>query len=118
MTKQQTTQQTSFMASIMEMTVMAYEYLRGRKLRTALTTLSIVFGVMLIFAVNIILPGAMASFKNMSTSVSGAADLSVTSITGESFDPAAPLKTVVGVKDVQAATGLLRRQISLPFSKG
>src|SRR5689334_23252225 len=95
-------QQSSFTASVMEMTVMAFEYLRGRKLRTALTTLSIVFGVGLLFAVNIILPGALATFKSMSTGVSGAADLSVASATGEAFNPADPLKTVAGVKDVQA----------------
>src|SRR5262245_9179580 len=112
------TKRSGFTSSVGEMTVMALEYLRGRKLRTALTTLSIVFGVGLIFAVNIMLPSALESFKSMSTAVSGAADLSVASATGESFDPLDPLKTVAEVRNVQAVSGLLRRQITLPFAKG
>ena len=39
-----------------QMTRMAWQYLKGRKLRTALTTLAIVLGVALIFAINLICP--------------------------------------------------------------
>jgi hypothetical protein len=43
-----------------QMTIMALRYLNGRRLRTTLTTLAIVLGVALIFAVNLILPSAHA----------------------------------------------------------
>src|SRR5258706_580189 len=101
------------LSTLREMTVMALQYLRGRKLRTALTILSIVFGVMLIFSMNLILPSAINSFKHMVTTTSGTADLSVSSANSESFDPAQALKTVAGVKGIQAVTGVLQRQISV-----
>jgi hypothetical protein len=39
-----------------QMAVMALRYLNGHRLRTTLTTLAVVLGVALIFAVNLILP--------------------------------------------------------------
>jgi putative ABC transport system permease protein len=95
------------------MALMALRYLSGRKLRTALTTLAIVFGVALIFAINLLLPSAMEAFSLTMTSITGA-DLSVTSASGESFDPAPILERIGGVEQVQAASGILRRQFSLP----
>ena len=35
---------------------LAFRYLRGRKLRTMLTTLAIVFGVLVIFGMNTLIP--------------------------------------------------------------
>lgn len=98
-----------------EITVMAFQYLNGRKLRTALTSLAIVFGVALIFAMNLVLPSALDAFKRTMTSTSGAVDLSVSSASGESFSPDQPIQTIRTVNGVQAATGVLRRQITIPL---
>ncbi|MBX3084660.1 MAG: FtsX-like permease family protein [Anaerolineae bacterium] len=94
--------------------VMAFYYLSGRKLRTTLTTLAIVFGVALIFAMNTTLPGALENFQSTMSAGAGTADLSISRETGESFEPEAVLKTIAGVNGVKAVTGVLRRQINLP----
>lgn len=100
------------------MTLMGLRYLSGRKLRTALTTLAIVFGVALIFAINLVLPSATRAFQQTMTSVTGA-DLSITSVSGESFDPEVVLGQISGVPDVKAVSGILRRQFSVPtFENG
>ena len=72
-----------------QMSIMALRYLAGRKLRTTLTTLAIVFGVALIFAMNLAMPGAMDAFRRTMMAASGNVDLSVSSVTGETFAPAA-----------------------------
>ncbi len=97
---------------------MAFQYLRGRKLRTALTSLAIVFGVALIFAVNLTLPGLADSFNRSMNATSGTVDLSITSVTGEAFSPTQPLQAVAGVEGVQAVSTALRRQITVPASGG
>ncbi len=49
---------------------LAMRYLRGRKLRTVLTTISIVFGVMIIFGLNGLIPALNAAFdESMNESV-------------------------------------------------
>jgi putative ABC transport system permease protein len=101
------------MSSIRQMTIMALRYLSGRKLRTVLTTLAIVFGVALIFAINITLPGAIAAFTQSFSSISGA-DLAVTNVTGSSFTPEDTLSKVADVQGVEAVTGVLRRTFNLP----
>jgi putative ABC transport system permease protein len=97
-----------------EAAIMAVQYLSGRKLRTTLTTLAIVFGVALIFAMNITLPGALDNFQNTMKAGAGTADLSVSRDTSESFVPDVVLQTIAGVDGVKAVTGVLRRQIMLP----
>jgi putative ABC transport system permease protein len=112
-----TTRRTGFastLAELTEMTIMALQYLRGRKLRTTLTTLAIVFGIALIFAINVALPGAMAAFQGTMLVTSGSADLSISNVSGEAFAPDQPLQTVAGIKGIKAVTGVLRRQILLP----
>ncbi len=99
-----------------QMAVMALRYLNGRRLRTTLTTLAVVLGVALIFAVNLILPSAVEAFKRTMTSASGAVDLTVSSATGESFAPDQPMQAIRTVKGVQAVTGVLRRQITIPLA--
>ncbi|HRQ32875.1 MAG TPA: hypothetical protein PLM89_07210 [Anaerolineales bacterium] len=42
---------------------LAYRYLSGRKLRTFLTTLAVIFGVLVIFGMNIILPTMIAALQ-------------------------------------------------------
>ncbi len=100
-------------AGVWQMTLMGLRYLNGRKLRTALTTLAIVFGVALIFAINLVLPSAYSTFQQTMTSVTGA-DTSVTSTSGESFEPNAVLEQIAGVQNVKAVSGILRRQFTIP----
>jgi len=105
-------------STTLEMAAMALAYLRGRKLRTALTTLAIVFGVALIFAINVTLPNMLSAFKQTMSATSGEADLTFSHISGESFAMDRTLRAVASVKGVQAVTGILRRQVTLPPSGG
>jgi putative ABC transport system permease protein len=105
---------TKFVSTSWQMALMALNYLRGRKLRTALTTLAIVFGVAIIFAVNLVLPSMQEGLQRTMNATAGNVDLRVNSITGESFAPEEPLRLVASVDGVQAVTGALRRQITVP----
>jgi putative ABC transport system permease protein len=60
-----------------QMTRMAWQYLKGRKLRTALTTLAIVLGVALIFAINLIMPGVLQMLRQSLETETEAVDLSI-----------------------------------------
>ncbi|MHB0875805.1 MAG: ABC transporter permease [Anaerolineae bacterium] len=100
-----------------QMVVMAMQYMRVRRLRTALTTLAIVLGVTLVFAVNLALPSAMAALSRTTMSAAGRADLTVTSPAGV-FAAEAPLTAIREVPGVNAATAVLRRQIGLPNDGG
>ncbi|MCA9905735.1 MAG: ABC transporter permease, partial [Anaerolineae bacterium] len=112
-----TAQSTSFGSSVWQMTLMGLRYLNGRRLRTILTTVAIVFGVAMIFAINLVLPSMQEAFQQTLTSFTGA-DLSVTSVSGESFPPDAVLEQVSAVSQVKAVTGILHRQFSLPTLGG
>jgi putative ABC transport system permease protein len=101
-------------APLAQMALMAFQYLRGRKLRTTLTTLAIVFGVAVIFSVNLVLPNIVDAFTRTMTTASGTADISVVSAAGESFKPGGALQTAAKVNGVKAVTGVLHRQINLP----
>lgn len=100
-------------SAVLQMVFMAWQYLKGRKLRTALTTLAIVFGVALIFAINLVLPAFLDAFKQTVSAVTGA-DLSISSVTGEAFAPDPVLDPVGGMAHVRAVTGILHRQFTLP----
>ncbi len=104
-------------AGAWQMTLMALRYLNGRRLRTTLTTLAIVLGVALIFTINLVLPSAVNAFKQSLSSISGA-DITVTSSSGESFAPDTVLPKISAVPHIQAVTGVLRRQFSLPTLSG
>jgi putative ABC transport system permease protein len=104
----------SFISMMWQMALMALNYLNGRKLRTALTTLSIVFGVAVIFSINILLPSAVEAFSRVMSATSGNADVTLTSVTGAAFESAPPLATVGRVEGIKAVTGVLRRLITLP----
>jgi putative ABC transport system permease protein len=108
-----TTKRNDWRATVGQMTRMGLRYLNGRRLRTTLTTLSIVFGVALIFAINLALPSMMDAFKQSMSSISGA-DIRFTSTSGVSFTPESVLPQVSGVAHVQAVTGILSRQFSIP----
>src|SRR5688572_26794397 len=104
-------------ATIWQLTLLGLRYLNGRRLRTALTTLALVFGVALIFCINLVLPSALAAFKGSMSTMSGA-DIRVTMASGEAFSPDAVLPRLAAVEDVEAAAGVLRRQFSVPAVEG
>ena len=55
---------------------LAARYLLGRKLRTALTTLAIIFGVVLIFGMNAVLPTVLAALQANVQGAEGNVDFS------------------------------------------
>jgi putative ABC transport system permease protein len=92
---------------------LALRYLAGRKLRTFLTTLAIVFGILLIFGMNSILPAFLHSFTANAMAMEGQVDVSITGKTNNPF-PIDVLDTVKNVDGVTVAAGTLERSISLP----
>jgi putative ABC transport system permease protein len=92
---------------------LAARYLSGRKLRTFLTTLAIVFGVLLVFGMNTVLPAFLNAFAANTMALAGQVDASITNIAGEAF-PMAVLDQVRAVDGVRVASGTLERSISLP----
>lgn len=107
------TKKTDLFSTLLQMGAMSLRYLAGRRLRTALTTLAIVFGVALIFSINVILPTLTNVFKQSSSGITGA-DIQIGSVSGEGFAPDEVLAQVANVAQVQAVTGILRRQYSVP----
>ncbi|GJQ53010.1 MAG: ABC transporter permease [Anaerolineaceae bacterium] len=92
---------------------LAYRYLSGRKLRTFLTTLAVVFGVLVIFGMNIILPTMIEALQANVQGASGLVDFSATHISGEPFsiNVADKLKNVDGVR---AYSPSLTRVVNIP----
>jgi putative ABC transport system permease protein len=92
---------------------LAARYLVGRKLRTALTTLAIIFGVLLIFGMNTVLPTMIAALQANVQGAQGDVDFSITNVTGESFpsDVVDRLRNIDGVRAVAAS---LNRTVNLP----
>jgi len=89
---------------------LAMRYLGGRKLRTCLTTLAIVFGVLVIFGMNTILPSVLKAFQANMIAAAGqwmnhhAQDRC-------SFSPDIVNK-VSAVTGVRVASGLLERTVN------
>ncbi|MHB1135030.1 MAG: FtsX-like permease family protein [Chloroflexota bacterium] len=92
---------------------LATRYLWGRRLRTALTTLAIVFGVLVIFGTNMIMPTMLRAFQSNLLSASGQVDVSVSHKAGESFDQAL-VNRVRSVPGVSVAAGSLSRTVNVP----
>lgn len=92
---------------------LAARYLFGRKLRTALTTLAIVFGVMLIFCMNAILPTMVAAMQANVQGAEGETDFTITSMAGDAFpvDAAGSIGALDGVRAVAVS---LERTLNLP----
>lgn len=65
---------------------LAFRYLMGRKYRTVLTTLSILFGVMIIFGMNGLIPAIEAAFDESVTSSMHKLDLVLSHELGIMFD--------------------------------
>jgi putative ABC transport system permease protein len=92
---------------------MAWRYLTGRKLRSFLTTLAVIFGVMIIFALNALLPTIMQAFDSSVKTAAGAVDLQVTGKTDQTFGTDA-LQKVRRIDGVSVATGILQQTVALP----
>src|SRR5512143_3515456 len=92
---------------------LAARYLGGRKLRTFLTTLAIVIGVMVIFGMGIILPTFMDAFNRSLIAASGQADVMITHKTGETFS-AATLNKIKAIDGIAVMAGSLERVVNLP----
>jgi putative ABC transport system permease protein len=93
--------------------MLAARYLGGRKLRTFLTTLAVIFGVMIIFGMNGLLPAFSQSLRENMLAAAGAVDLAVTGVTNNVFD-AQVVNTVRSVNGIAQASGSLKRTITLP----
>jgi len=92
---------------------LAIRYLYGRKLRTALTTLAVIFGVMLIFGMNTVLPTMMSALQANIQGVEGESDFTIISLTGDSF-PADSADSLPNIDGVRAVASSLEKNINLP----
>lgn len=96
---------------------LAWRYLKGRGLRTLLTTFAVMFGVMLIFGLNGIMPTLLESFTRNLLSAAGKIDASVTSAFGQPFGTGV-LDEVSRVPGVKVATPEIQRTAPLPLKQG
>ena len=92
---------------------LATKYMRGRKLRTFLTTLAIIIGVMMIFGMGILLPTMSDAFNKSLLAASGQTDVMITHKTGETFS-ATVLNKIKGLDGIGAIGGSLERSVNLP----
>ncbi len=92
---------------------LAARYLGGRKLRTFLTTLAIVIGVMVIFGMGVMLPTMNDAFNKSLLAASGQTDVMITNKSGETFS-ASMLNQVKTVNGIAVIGGSLERTINLP----
>jgi len=92
---------------------LAARYMNGRRLRTVLTTLAVVFGVLLTFGVNTILPAIGQAFRANLLAVAGQVDLTATHKAGTAF-PIDVLDRVGAVDGILAVSGSLNRTVNLP----
>jgi len=92
---------------------LAARYLNGRKLRTFLTTLAVVFGVLVIFGMNIILPTMLAALQANVMGTEGMVDFSITHISSEPF-PQSVADKLQGVDGVRVYSPSLTRTINIP----
>jgi putative ABC transport system permease protein len=92
---------------------LAWRYLWGRKLRTSLTTLAVIFGVLVIFSMNILIPSMLQAFQANMLAASNQVDMTITHRTGGAF-PANVTAQVKAVSGVRIVTGSLGRPVNLP----
>ena len=92
---------------------LARRYLAGRKLRTLLTTLAILFGVLVIVGMNSLLPAFTRAFQANVLAAAGQVDATMTLKTGDAFD-AGVAERVAGVEGVRVVSSLLNRTVNLP----
>jgi putative ABC transport system permease protein len=92
---------------------LALRYLAGRKLRTTLTTLAIMFGVLLIFGMNTLMPAFLNAFQSNAMALADQSDATITNKTGEAFSLDVA-QTVANVEGVRAVSAKLERPLNLP----
>ena len=92
---------------------LAWRYLRGRGARSLLTTLAVVFGVMLIFGLNGVIPAMTEAFSRGLLSTAGKIDLTVTSAFSQPVRPAL-VDTVARVPGIAVASPLVERPVPVP----
>lgn len=92
---------------------LAARYMWGRKLRTFLTTLAIIIGVMVIFGMGILIPSMNDAFNKSLMAASGQTDVVITHRTGETFS-ATTLNKVKALDGIAISGGSLERTINLP----
>ncbi len=95
---------------------MAFRYLRGRGLRSLLTTLAVALGVMLIFGLNGIIPTLMQTFTHSMMSSSGKTDIVVTDTMNQPFGTDV-VDRIGRVPGIAVATGEVEQQAPLPVKK-
>ena len=93
---------------------LAARYLLGRKLRTVLTTFAVVFGVLVLFGMNIILPSMIQSLQVNALAAAGQVDVTITHVSGEPFDQTV-FEKAKAVDGVRVASASLNRTINLPL---
>jgi putative ABC transport system permease protein len=96
---------------------LAWRYLRGRGVRTLLTTLAVVLGVTVIFGLNGLLPAFLQAFNRNLLSTAGKIDVTITSTYNEEFATDVVDK-VVRVPGVAVATPEIQRIVPLPERTG
>lgn len=94
---------------------LALRYLAGRKLRTALTTLAVGFGVFVFFGMNAVLPSVMKTFQQNVQASWGQVDATLTHRTGEPF-PESTATELAAMPGVRVASGFFSRTVNLPPS--
>jgi putative ABC transport system permease protein len=92
---------------------LAWRYLSRRKLRTFLTTLAVIFGVMVIFGMNIILPTMLQGFQANLMAAGGVVDVTITHQSGSGF-PANLIQRLDGISGIRAVSPVLERTVNLP----
>jgi putative ABC transport system permease protein len=92
---------------------LAARYLGGRRLRALLTTLAVVFGVLVIFGMNILVPTMLQAFQSTMMGASDQVDMTIRLKSGDSFSAALADK-VRSLQGVQAVQALMARPINLP----
>jgi putative ABC transport system permease protein len=93
--------------------VLAWRYLRGRGIRTFLTTLAVVFGVALIFGLNGLLPAFLQAFNRNLLTTAGNIDVTITSAFAQEF-PSSVVDQVTRVPGVALASPQIQRIVPLP----
>ncbi|MGH2581435.1 MAG: FtsX-like permease family protein [Anaerolineales bacterium] len=92
---------------------LATRYLWGRKLRTLLTTLAVMFGVLVIFGMNTMLPALMNAFQANVKAAAGEVDATITLKTSEPFN-VAEANRVSSIEGVTSINAYLSRLVNLP----
>ena len=92
---------------------LAWRYLKGRGLRTLLTTLAVVLAVMLMFGLNGVLPSVMGAFNRSLLRTAGKVDINVTNTLGDTFNSDIA-RRVARVPGIEVASPVLERTVTLP----